>query len=89
MEWRTLEESSCINAVVEEDNQSSAPIVTDRELLLPPTWSFQLKRGEVERVEISLGQIVATCYVALRFGFWESRKMLNQVLFPCPRQNRT
>ncbi len=84
-----FENRPSIDSVVEEHDQCRSPVVPNGERLLPTPWPFQLVRGEVERIQIRLGQIVTAGHVPLWLGFWKSRKFLQKVLLPSPREKRS
>ena len=73
-----------IDAVVEEHDQGGAPVPADRMRGVPPPRPSHLVGGEVEGVDLGLGQVVSAGDVALVPGRGEPRRRVDQLLLPGP-----
>ena len=87
MERRRFPDRSGINAVVEEHDQRAPPVPPNRDRAVPASRALHLVSREVEGIDFRLGQIVSARHIALRPGLWESRRRVDQFLFPGPRND--
>ena len=81
---RRLEHGSGIDAVIEEHNQCRSPVVPDRVGLFPAAQSWKFVSGEVQGIEIRLGQIVTPSNISLFLRFRKSRELGYVVMLPSP-----
>src|SRR5271157_5462091 len=89
VERRRLPHGSRVNAVVEEHDKRAAPVPPHRDCSTPASRPLHLVRGEIEGIDLCLGQIMATCHVALWPGLRESRRRVDEILLPSPRNDGT
>lgn len=86
METGGLEDRSDVHSVVEEHDQRGPPVMAHRQRPLPAPWPWQLVRGEIERVQVGLRQIVASGHIPLGLGFGKSRQLFQIILLRGPGQ---
>ena len=87
MERRRLPHRSRIDAVVEEHDQGGAPVPADRMRGVPSPRPSHLVGGEIEGVDLGLGEVVAASDVALVPGPGEPRRRIDQFLLPGPTED--
>jgi hypothetical protein len=87
VERRGFPDGPGIDAVVEEYDESAAPVPPDGERTVPAPRTLHHVSGEVEGVDFGLGQVVAAGHVALLPGLREPRRRVNQFLLPGPRKD--
>ena len=73
-----------VNKAVEKDNECAPPVATDRKRMIPTARSPHLVRGEIESVDLGLGQIVPPGNIALRLQSRKSWESIDKVLLPGP-----
>ena len=69
-----------IHTVVEEHNDRTSPVPTDRERATPASRALHVMCREVERADLRLRQVVPPRYVALRLVLRESRQGIDDIL---------
>ena len=84
---RRLPDGPGVDAVVEEHDQGGPPVAADRQGSVPAPRPPHLVGGEVEGVDLGLGQVVAAGDVALVPGPGEPRRRLDQLLLPGPGED--
>ncbi len=61
-----LENRPGVDRVIEEHDQGRSPVVPDGERLLPAAGPLQLVGGEVQSIQIGLGQVMTSGNIPLR-----------------------
>ena len=84
---RRLPDGPGVHAVVEEDDQGGSPVAADRQGSVPAAGPAHGVGGEVEGVDLGLGQVVAAGDVALLPGPGEPGRRLDQLLLPGPGED--
>src|SRR6056297_2607847 len=84
-----LENCPGVDSVIEKYDQGRSPVVTHAERLLPAAGPLQSVGGEVQSIQIGLGQVMASGNIPLRFGAWEPGQLGDVILLPGPGHNRS
>ena len=82
-----LPDGAGVHAVVEEDDQGGSPVAADRQRGIPASRPAHGVGGEVEGVDLGLGEVVAAGDVSLLPGPGEPGRRLDQLLLPGPGQH--